>query len=286
MSVIIKAEHSKAVVVLVHGMQEYSDRYRSFCDFLAVNGYSSLRYDLLGHGQHLPKNQRGYFGKHGWSNLLKQLHQQVQLAHQHFAGQPVILFGHSMGSIIIRSYLQHYHDFDGIILTGVPPYNPLWRAGKWLSQVKIAFQGAKHHSHLLNQLATGGFNKKIKNPATKVDWLCHNVQDVKNYLADEACGFLFTNRGYQDLFEGMHELGVLRHFHTKKAVPLLFLVGKDDPCAGDQKQVKSSIQALQGAGYHDLTAQRYPKMRHEILFETDFKKVYQDVLAWLDKKVN
>ena len=153
------------MVILVHGMQEYSDRYASFCKYLNAKGYSTIRYDLLGHGKNLPRNQRGYFGKNGWKNLLKQLHQYVQQAHLQFPGQKIILFGHSMGSIIIRSYLQHYHDFDGMILSGVPYYNPLWKVGKVISKTLINVKGAHHHSHFLNKLTTGSFNKKVHNPS-------------------------------------------------------------------------------------------------------------------------
>lgn len=281
---ITEANQSKAVLVLVHGMQEHSDRYQAFCDFLAQQGYSTIRYDLLGHGRKLSPSKRGYFGQNGWDQLLKQLHDQVQLAHQRFPQQPVILFGHSMGSIIIRSYLQHYQDFDGIILSGVPPYNPLWRAGKLLSRLKISLQGAKHPSHLLNRLTTGSFNKKIKQPVTDVDWLSYNIQNVQTYVEDDACGFPFTNQGYSDLFDGMKELGTLRHFKTSQPVPVLFLTGKQDPCAGSNAQVKESIRTLKKAGYRDLTSHRYPLMRHEILFERQADKVYQDILTWLDHK--
>lgn len=284
MKLINRVPHSKAVVILVHGMQEYSDRYQDFCEYLASKGYSTIRYDLLGHGKKLAAKSRGYFGIHGWQNLLDQLHHYVQLAHKEFKGQRVILFGHSMGTIIIRSYLQHYHDFDGMILSGVPYYNPLWRMGKVLSKALMAIKGAHHHSRLLNKLTTGGFNQKIKHPKTAFDWLSHNQKDVHDYIKDRACGFPFTNRGYHDLYDGMKELGNLRHFRSKRSVPVLFMNGEDDPCAGSKSQVRDSYQMLKHAGYSDLTLKVYHQMRHEILFEKDAMKVQQDVVNWLDQK--
>lgn len=279
-----RATHSKAVVVLVHGMQEYGDRYRDFCDYLKTNDYSSIRYDLLGHGQKISPRARGYFGIHGWENLLDQLHQYVQQAHDQFANQKVILFGHSMGTIIIRSYLQHYHDFDGMIMSGVPFYNPMWRAGKLISKAIIAVKGPRRTSSLLTKLTTGGYNKKIKHPLTDFDWLCHNQADVRAYIKDRACGFPFTNQGYSDLYDGMKELGKLKHFRSQRPVPVLFVNGRDDPCSGTNSQIATSLDALRRAGFHDLTSKVYQGMRHEILFEKKGAIVEADIVKWLDQR--
>lgn len=281
---ISEAPDSKAVVILVHGMQEYSDRYADFCRYLNTKGYSTIRYDLLGHGKELSPQKRGYFGNNGWQNLLQQLHKYVQRAHTHFPNQKIVLFGHSMGTIIIRSYLQHYQDFDAIIMSGVPYYNPMWRIGKLLSKTIISFKGPRKTSSLLTKLTVGGFNKKISHPLTDFDWLCNNQLDVQSYIDDPACGFPFTNQGYSDLYDGMGELGKLRHFTTKHPVPVLLLNGADDPCAGNRAQLKASIKMMKNAGYDDLMFKTYQNMRHEILFEKNAMVVNQDIMNWLDHR--
>lgn len=284
MDLITAAPHSKAVIVLVHGMQEYSNRYQAFCNYLNDHGYSTIRYDLIGHGQHLPAKLKGYFGFKGWHNFITQLHHYVRLAHTRFPGQRVILFGHSMGTIIIRSYLQKYSDFDGLILSGAPFYNPLWAAGKMLSAGIVRIKGARSKSRLLDKLTTGGFIKSIPHPRTKLDWLSHNPKNVQKYADDPDCGFSFTSQGYNDLYEGMREVGHLRHFRSQHPVPILFLTGRDDPCAGNKGQVQETLKTLVKAGYHDLTKHRYPRMRHEILFEDKSMVVKHDIVDWLDHK--
>lgn len=275
--------NSKAVIVLVHGMQEYSDRYQSFCDYLAQHGYSYIRYDLLGHAKDCPKAERGYF-ENGWQGLVDQLHHYVKLAHEKFPGQKVVLFGHSMGTIIIRSYLQQYDDFDAIMLSGAPYYNTAWKTGKTLANIIISFHGEKGISPTLGKIATGGFNKKITHPQTKLDWLCHNPTDVQNYIKDDGCGFPFTNEGYRSLFIGVGDLGKLRSFRTQHPVPLLFMHGVDDPCAGSAQQVHDTVATLEQAGYSDLTEKDYQGMRHEILFEKNGEQVKADVVDWLAAK--
>lgn len=284
MEKIHETPNSQAVLVLVHGMQEYSERYQDFCDYLAQHGYSYIRYDLLGHNRDCPKDERGYF-KNGWQGLVDQLHHYVLVAHDKFPGQKVILFGHSMGTIVIRSYLQQYDDFDGIILSGTPYYNSAWKAGKTLANMIISFHGEKGISPTLGKLATGGFNKQIENPRTDFDWLCHNPEDVDNYIKDDGCGFPFTNEGYKSLFIGMGDLGKLMDFHTEHPVPLLFMHGVDDPCAGSADQVDDTVDALKGAGYTDLKQIDYEGMRHEILFEENHGQVEEDVVNWLAEKV-
>ena len=284
MNSITRAPHSKAVVVLVHGMQEYSGRYQNFCEYLAKHGYSSIRYDLLGHSRQLAAQLKGYFGFKGWHNFVSQLHNYVREAHTQFQGQPVILFGHSMGTIIIRSYLQKYDDFDGIILSGAPFYNPLWALGKLISSGIVLVKGQKSKSRLLDKLTTGSFIKSIPHPRTPLDWLSHNRKDVQSYIADPDCGFSFSSQGYNDLYEGMREIGHLRFFHSHHPVPVLFLNGRDDPCAGNPSQLKKTIQALLRAGYKDRTHHSYPHMRHEILFEKKSQMVMGDIVSCLDRK--
>lgn len=169
-------------------------------------------------------------------------------------------------------------------MTGSPYYNSLWRLGKILSKVIISTQGPHNTSGLLSKLTTSGFNKNIKEPRTDFDCLCYNRADVQAYIQDAGCGFPFTNQGYSDPYDGIGELGQLKHFTSRHPVPALLLSGKDDPCAGNSKQVSDSVNTLKNAGYQDLTAKTYPHMRHEILFEENKDLVEKDIVHWLDRK--
>ena len=51
---VFKAENPKAVIQMVHGMEEHKERYYDFCEYLAKNGYSSVVSDLRGHGKDAP----------------------------------------------------------------------------------------------------------------------------------------------------------------------------------------------------------------------------------------
>ena len=51
---VFRAEKAKAVVQIIHGMQEHKERYYSFAEFLAKNGYSVVVSDMRGHGKDAP----------------------------------------------------------------------------------------------------------------------------------------------------------------------------------------------------------------------------------------
>ena len=48
---LFEAKNPKAVVQIVHGMQEHALRYVDFCEFLVYNNYTVLVSDLRGHGK-------------------------------------------------------------------------------------------------------------------------------------------------------------------------------------------------------------------------------------------
>ena len=54
----------KATVLILHGMQEHSGRYKNFAEYLANNGFAVLLYDHLGHGKTAENRvELGYFQK-------------------------------------------------------------------------------------------------------------------------------------------------------------------------------------------------------------------------------
>lgn len=54
-------ESPKAIVQIMHGMEEHQERYEPFCQFLNANGFSVYTSNMRGHGSNAPV--LGYFGK-------------------------------------------------------------------------------------------------------------------------------------------------------------------------------------------------------------------------------
>lgn len=274
-----------AVMFVIHGMQEHQRRYAGFAKAMNEKGIAVITYDLPGHGETSPDQaDRGWFGeKDGWNTLVESAVEICRLAQKEFPGIPVVLFGHSMGTMVGRTFLQ-LHDgmVDAAVFTGAPNYQPAASVGKLVGAAVAKKEGKRGHSKLMDTLATGGFSKAVKDPRTPLDWLSVNEANVDRYIADPDCGFPFTVQGYCDLFAGMIAMNNIKAYRcAKPGLPILFAAGEGDPCIGGEKGLASSVDTLRKAGYTNITSKLYPGMRHEILNETDADTVINDIAGWV-----
>lgn len=282
---IYSAENPKAVVQLVHGMEEHQGRYKLFAQFLADNGYTVITSDMRGHGK--SAKDLGFFAKSGGYKLLIQDQKAItEYIKQNYKGLPVYLFAHSMGTIITRVLLEHNsQDYAKVVLSGYPCYQKLTGVGILLAKLVKLFKGAKYKPKFIENLSVGVFNKQIKNPKTSVDWVCANPDIVMEYIADPLCGIGFTCSAFADLFtlvKLMHK--PKRYTNVNASMPLFLLSGENDPCTGGKKGRENSQKVLKKAGFINKFAKNYPNMRHEILNEADNKQVYIDILKFYNKK--
>lgn len=274
----------KAALFVIHGMQEHKERYTPFAKYLNEQGIGVVTYDLPGHGETSKGSERGWFGDHdGWNNLVLSAVEIAQLTRKEFPDVPLVCFGHSMGTMIGRCFLQRYDSLiDAAIFSGAPAYVGAARAGVALANAISAIRGKKGHSKTLDKLATGSFSKAVKNPRTPLDWLSVNTENVDRYIADPDCGFPFTCRGYHDLFAGMVQMNNVSLYRcTKPELPVYFFAGEQDPCIGGEKGFTSSVETIRKAGYSRIDTKLYPGLRHETLNEKENAAVMADVSAWI-----
>ncbi|MBR2812032.1 MAG: alpha/beta fold hydrolase [Solobacterium sp.] len=281
---IFRAVPQKAVLVVVHGMQEHRGRYAAFAQYLSERGVSVVTFDLPGHGEGLAKEEYGWFGeKDGWQTLVDALSEHVALAKKEL-GEPVYVIAHSMGSMIVRSWLRdHNTEIAGCILTGAPFYNPAAGVGKVLCRA-LEGKGEKGRQ-MLDRIAMSSYSKAVENARTPSDWLSFNEEDVDAFIEDPACGIPFTPRGYYDLLYGLKDMHRTDYKAENSRLPILFLYGKEDPCAGYDKGIDASIKALRKAGYTWINRHGYPHMRHEILQGTGKEEVWNDVIAFTTGRI-
>ena len=277
----------KGIMIVVHGMCEHHQRYDYFAQKVSEQGLLVLTYDQQGHGQNAKNNNElGYFGKdNGWFSLIDDLDTIVQQIKVEYPNIPVILFGHSMGSQVVRSYIKKYSEkVQGVILSGVVSYQVAAKAGIYVAKLFALFN-EKGTSKLLRKLCEGSFNKQIKNAVGDSDWLSKNPQNIIDYKADELCGFAFTNRGYVNLLFGnsyMHSLKDCTNINENLSI--LTITGADDPCVGYEKGLDDSIKTLNKMGFNKVESKVYEELRHEILNEIEKDDVINDVVEWLNRK--
>lgn len=279
----------KAVLQIVHGMAEYVERYTSFAEFMAKQGYLVVGDDHLGHGKSVGENgMKGYFCKEDPATTLVQDEHKL---HQIIAGEypaiPYYILGHSMGSFITRNYLTVYgHEVQAAIImgTGMMPL-PLLKSAKLIAKLQKLLHGEKYPSPLINKLAFGSYDTKIPNRTLENEWLTANLEAVKAYNADENCGFLFTVNGYMALFELLIRLhDEERLDKIPKNLPMLFVAGAKDPVGDYSAGVKRAVDSVMKAGVTNVRMKLYPEGRHEILNDADPQEVYEDILSFLEEQ--
>lgn len=283
-AVFIPDDEIKGIVQLSHGMAEHKERYYGFMEFLAGKGYACIINDHRGHGQSVrDKEDLGYFYDDGADYIVEDLHQLTEYIKERFPGRPVYLFGHSMGSLVVRKYIKKYDgDIAKLIVCGSPSQNPLVGVALGLVKVQKAFKGDRYRSSLIQGLAFGSYNKKIKNPLSENAWLSADGENVSKYEQDELCGFVFTLNGFRNLFLLVKEVYSPEGWAMKnRELPIFFIAGADDPVIVDEKKWKQSQDFLRERGYKDVTGKLYEGKRHEILNEGIKSKVYEDVIDFI-----
>jgi alpha-beta hydrolase superfamily lysophospholipase len=282
----MRPETPKAVLLIAHGMAEYSDRYLPFASFMCENGVAVYANDLLGHGKSFSAEQnKGYFSKkNGWRALVDDMEALRKIAAAENPGLPVFYLGHSMGSFLLRSYLFTYPDkLDGAILSGTA-HNPKAVAalGKVIAKTQKLFKGELYRSKLIDSMCFGPYRKPFKPQKTSFDWLSREEENVNKYCGDDLCGFIFTLSAYTDLFNGLFEIATPGNIKRGNPnLPVLFACGSRDPVGGMTKGVNAVITMFKKAGYTNITQKIYSDARHEILNDFCAKDVCKDMLDWL-----
>ncbi|MFP4288547.1 MAG: alpha/beta fold hydrolase [Bacteroidales bacterium] len=270
----------RAIIQINHGMAEHSDRYLQFSDILVKNGFGVYLHDHPGHGKFISnKNELGIIPeKKGWDHMLNTIESIHEVIKKEHMGTPLIMMGHSMGSLLTRHYLAgQYSPPDGVIISGTNFPDPvLLRAGMLLVKGFRFFYPANHKSKRLNQFFYSNFNKKIPNAKTPFDWLSSNPKEVSKYKNDPFCGFDMPLGFYHNLFKGSLQL-----FRAEKNLKLetnthyLIISGKDDP-VGDfgndpqklynllKKQNGKQLQLVLLDGRHELLNEK-PQIRKEFI---------------------
>ncbi len=280
----------RAVVQIAHGIAEHIDRYRPFMEFLADNGFVAAGNDHLGHGKSIrvPEEQGFFAEKDGWWRVVDDMDKLHDIMSKEYPELPYVLFGHSMGSFLTRTYLiKHPDKYDGVILSGTGHQSPaLVLGGNAAASVMAKLNGAMGDGAKLDSLAFGTYLNKIENPRTKFDWLSHDTEQVDKYIADPLCGFVGKIGLYRDMMQGIKFITNKKNIaQMSKEKPVYFMSGDGDPVGDYGKGVERAYKAFCDAGLHDVFMRLYPGGRHEMLNETNKEQVYQDILNWLNEKI-
>ena len=280
----------KAIVQLVHGMSEYIDRYDDFAFYLVKRGYLVCAEDHIGHGATAASPAEfGHMPAHGGKDiLLRDVHTLRRKVSECYPDIPYVIYGHSMGSFIVRSYIAWHGDgLAACILSGTGSMPAAAsKGGRALALTLAAIKGETYRSKLIDNMGAGAYGKRIEGARTNFDWLSTDEAVVDDYIADPLCGFMFTVGGYATLLDLTAEIVTpTSAARVPKDLPILFVAGDGDPVGDLGKGVTAAADLLRTAGVHHVDVKLYEGMRHEIHNEIDRERVFDDIATWIDAAI-
>jgi alpha-beta hydrolase superfamily lysophospholipase len=278
----------RAVVQVVHGMVEHAARYARLGERLSGEGYAVYASDHRGHGRTAAgPDHLGHLGdEHGFADVVDDLVALTDHLRAEHPDVPVVLLGHSMGSLLARAYAARHGDrLAGLVLSGTAGDPGLMGLlGLRVAELEVRLRGPRARSRLMEALVLGPYNRAFAPTRTRFDWLSRDEAQVDAYAADELCGGTATAAFYRDLLLGTRWVS---EWSTYAAVPsdlpVHVVSGELDPVGG-AAAVAEVAGRLRRAGVRDVTAKVWPGARHEILNETNRDEVEDDLLAWLDAR--
>lgn len=98
---------------------------------------------------------------------------------------PLIIVGHSMGSLIVRAYLKKFsNEVNAVVLSGSPSDNQLAAFGKRLIRFMALFRGWNYRSPMIEKMVNGPFEKPFMKEGIVNAWICSDRDVVEEYNKD------------------------------------------------------------------------------------------------------
>lgn len=275
----------RAVLQISHGMIEFIDRYDRFANFLCDYGILVVGNDHLGHGESVVSDaQHGYFAKNGNECVIEDMHTLQALTAVRYPNVPYFLLGHSMGSFLVRQYIEKYGNaLAGAIIMGTSHQSTATlRSAEALCISLAKIHGWEYRSPLLHRMTLGSYNKEFEPSRTRNDWLTRDERLVDTYNGHPWNNFRFTINAYYHMFKGMEYAN--HHIKDTPAdLPIFIVSGAKDPVGQFGLGAKKVYDSLKKAGVLDIQMRLYENDRHELLNEINHNQIDHDILNWLQE---
>jgi alpha-beta hydrolase superfamily lysophospholipase len=261
-----RAADPRGAVQIMHGVGEHALRYEEVAQHLVRAGWTVYADDHLGHGatglgQHGGDHTKlGRLGPSGVRGAAEAVVQLTGIIRSEAPGLPVVALGHSWGSLMLQAIVDRQASlYDAVVLTGTAYRVPGSMNGGDLNA---------RHAHL---------------GSTGFEWLSRDPAVAEAMAADP----LVVDAKVMQLFGWRDTLRLLGRpsKHLEHDVPLLIMVGDDDPLGGEESARRLADAYVNRSGLTDVELVVYQGARHEIFRETNRDEVLDDLTRWLDARV-
>ncbi|MBP3619068.1 MAG: alpha/beta fold hydrolase [Clostridia bacterium] len=269
-------EKPKAVVLIIHGMQEHAMRYQSFAEELNKNNFIAIASDLRGHGKTAPSiDKRGFGEKDIFTETIADQKCLLEAIEKTF-GLPIYVFGHSYGSMLTQVLVQQTHLVEKAVICGTANgSSALMKAGGMVASLLSPFKGKESGGGLIEKVCIKSYGKKFENG----NWLTRDEKVFEQYSSDPYCGGSFPFSFYKSMIKNMNKANKgIEKIGNKK---LFLIAGDKDPVGSNGKQVKQ-LYKLYLKKNVDASIKIYPDCRHELLNEINKNEIIKDVVDFFN----
>lgn len=281
-------KENKGTFVVLHGLAEHHKRYREFVLFLNRSGYDVYLYDHRGHGTDKKMEELGYIAdSRGWEKLILDAVDVLSYVSEQKRSKKIVLFGHSMGSLIARGATEYSNLVDAAVFCGTTA--PCWldaTSGLALTSLVSLFKGKRHISPFLKRVLFERRPYRRLYERTSNDWLTRSHEAIGLYMNDPFCGFTCSAGLYHDLIKLAAVVTKPANIkNTPKKLPILFVSGDTDPVGGYGNEVIRLFDTYKKLGFDKTDCILYENCRHELLNELNRQEVMEDIIQFVNQSL-
>lgn len=254
-----RTESPRAVLILIHGLNEHIGRYAHVVDYLK-DQYNIYLFDHRGHGR--SDGVRSHV--EDFDHYIQDINEFVQIVLAKEKNKKIFLIGHSMGGQLVVNYLARYPQ-DSIV--GFVTSSANLKLMLKVSPFK-RFIGEK-----LLQVAP-----KLKLP-NEIDpkWICRDKAVVLAYKKDPLIG---KSISVQLASEILSNLESVMQLASKIKIPALMMHGGDDQISDKE----GTVEFFEKLASKDKEMKIFEGMYHEIFNEIEREKVLAEMGSWLKRR--
>lgn len=282
---------TKALFQIIHGYAEWVDRYDEFAEFMAKNGFIVFGEDHRGHGHTREGSSRviHFDDTDGFEKVVDDNYKLTCIMKNLYPAKKMFVFGHSMGSFILRRYIQKYsHDISAAIICGTGNNSTfLLKFGNWIAKRHVRKNGPMFQDYKLDKLCFGMLNRGVKHSSTGLDWVCRDPKVTDHFYQSNLRGIIATSAFFRDFTQGMWDVRNKENIALiRKELPVLFVSGQKDPVGGKNGAGPQKAYCdMKDVGLKNVSIKIYQQARHELLNEYNKKEVSIDLLNWVSQYV-
>lgn len=261
--------HSDTVIVVIHGASEGAQRYSQFVTHLNAK-YNVITYNHPGH-------ETGVAVDFTIDEILGTTREVLAYAQTNF--KQVVIFAHSMGTVIIRNLLGDVNPGTKIILSGAPVISFGDKLTSRLALFGLKFSRKNKVSPMLNYQVFD--QKNSKRGFEDKAWLASDPEVAMKFTNSQLHNHMFTNLAISNLLK--LTLGATTNdvYQKLKEFDLMLVSGGTDVFTNDGKNYQHISNYANQAQINI-----YQNSYHEVHNDVDQQQLYTDIIKFIEKGTN